>query len=102
MTAITQECCEQYWTSPGGNTPQNISFAATHYPSRKLSNLDEPDVQDPAGKVKMNSWAIYARGTIHMDEQRQDDQQEPIYKQLCADTGYSLEELPGAMNDRDK
>ena len=21
--AITQECCEQYWTSPGGNTSQN-------------------------------------------------------------------------------
>ena len=23
LTAITQECCEQYWTKPGGSTPQN-------------------------------------------------------------------------------
>ena len=29
-----------------------------------------------------------------MDEQRQDDQ-------LCADTGCSLEDLPGAMNARE-
>ena len=33
-----------------------------------------------------------------MNEQRQDDQLEPIYiQQLCADTGYT----PGAMDDRD-
>ena len=24
LTATTQECCEQYWTSPGGNTPQQL------------------------------------------------------------------------------
>ena len=35
-----------------------------------------------------------------MDEQRQDDQLEPI-RQLCADTGCNLEDLPGAMDDRD-
>ena len=37
---ITQECCEQYWTSPGGNTPQDTNCL----PSRKLSKLDEPDM----------------------------------------------------------
>ena len=36
-----------------------------------------------------------------MDEQRQDDQIEPIHKQLCTDTGCSLEDLPGAMDDRE-
>ena len=30
----------------------------------------------------------------------QDDQLEPIYKSSL-DTGYSLEDLPGAMDDRD-
>ena len=35
-----------------------------------------------------------------MDEQRQDDQQEPI-RQTCADTGYSLKDLQEAMADRD-
>ena len=26
LTATTQECCEQYWTSSGGNTPQSSSI----------------------------------------------------------------------------
>ena len=29
LTAITQECCELYWTSPGSSTPQNSSCTAT-------------------------------------------------------------------------
>ena len=55
LTATTQECCKLYWTSPGGNTPQNSSCTATYYPSRKLSKLDEPDMQNTAGEVKTNS-----------------------------------------------
>ena len=46
--AITQECREQYWTSPGGNTPQGTNYTATWLTSRKLSKLDEPDMQDTA------------------------------------------------------
>ena len=45
------ECCEQYWTSPGGNTPQGTNYTATCLPSRKLSKLNEPDMQDTAGEV---------------------------------------------------
>ena len=41
------ECCEQYWTSPVGNTSQN-NYTATYLPSSKLSKLDEPDMQDTA------------------------------------------------------
>ena len=47
--------CEQYWTSPGGNTSQNGSCTATYHPSRKLSKLDEPDMQDTAGVVRTKS-----------------------------------------------
>ena len=36
-----------------------------------------------------------------MDEQGQDDQLEPMYNS-CADTGCSLEDLPGAMDNRDR
>ena len=79
LTAITQECCEQYWTSPGGSTPQSSSCTATNYPSRKLSKLDEPDMRDTVEEVRMDTWAIYSRGPLHMDEQKQDDQLEPIY-----------------------
>ena len=55
MEITTQEGCEQYWTSPGGNTPQSSSYTATYHPSRKLSKLDEPDMQDTAGEVGKSS-----------------------------------------------
>ena len=79
LTAITQECCEQYWTSPGGNTPQNNSCTTTDYPSGKLSKLDKPDMWDTGGNVRTDSQAIHSCGPLHLDEQRQDDQLEPIY-----------------------
>ena len=40
--------CEQYWTSPSGNTPQGTNYTATCLPLQKLSKLDEPDMQDTA------------------------------------------------------
>ena len=55
LTATSQECCEQFWTSPGGNTPQSNSCTATYHPSRKLSKLYEPDMQDTAGEAGMGS-----------------------------------------------
>ena len=55
LTATAQECCEQYWTSPGGGTPQSRSCTATYHPSWKLSKFDEPDIQDIAGEVRTNS-----------------------------------------------
>ena len=54
-TAITQECCEQSWTSPGGNTPQDINCTATCVLSRKLCKLNKPDMQDTAGEEETNS-----------------------------------------------
>ena len=51
LEKITQECCEQYWTSPGGNTPQGTNYTVTCLPSRKLSKLDEPDMQVTAGEA---------------------------------------------------
>ena len=44
---------EQYWTSPGGNTPQATDYMATYLPSRKLS--DEPDMQETAGEAGTSS-----------------------------------------------
>ena len=79
LTTITQECCEQYWTSPGDSIPQSSSLTATNHPSWKLSKWDEPDIQDTAGKVGMSSWVMYSCGPLHMDEQRQGDQLEPTY-----------------------
>ena len=77
--AITQECCEQYWTSPGGNTPQSTIYTATCLPSWKLSRLDEPDMQDTAGEAETNSSVMYSYGPPHTAEQKQDDQLEHTY-----------------------
>ena len=49
------KCCEQYWTSPGGNTPQSTNYRATYLPSQKLSKLEEPDMQDTAGEAGTSS-----------------------------------------------
>ena len=65
LTATTQECCEQFWISPGGNIPQSSSCTATYFPSRKLSKLDEPDMQDTTGE------AGTSREPPHMAEQKQ-------------------------------
>ena len=79
LTAITQECCEQYWTSPEYNTPQSSSYTATYYPSQKQSKLDKPDMRDTSGEVGTNLWVMYSCEPFHMDEQRQDVQFEPTY-----------------------
>ena len=60
-------------------TSQNSSCTATYHPSWKLSKLDEPDMWDTAKEVMMNSYVIYILlWPLHMDEQKQDDQLEPI------------------------
>ena len=35
--------------------PQSTSYTATHLSSRKLSKLDEPDMQDTAGEAETSS-----------------------------------------------
>ena len=55
LTATTEECCEQYWTSPEGRTPQSSSCTATDHSSRKLSKLYELDMRDLAGEVGTSS-----------------------------------------------
>ena len=77
--ATIQECCQQYWTIPGGNTPQSSSCTATYLPSRKLSKLDEPDKHDTAREVGKSSQVMFSYGPLHMVEQKLGDQLEPTY-----------------------
>ena len=70
---------QQYWTSPGGNTPQDTSYTANCLPSRKLYKLDEPDTQDTAREAGTNSSVMYSYGPPHMAKQKQDDQLEHTY-----------------------
>ena len=79
LMATTQECCEQYWTGPGGSIPQSTSCTATYHSWRKLSKLDKPDMQDTAGEVGTSSLMMYSYGPLHMAEEKQGDQLEPTY-----------------------
>ena len=59
--------------------PHKAACKVTYHTSRKLSKLDELDMQDTAREVGTNSLVTYSCGPLHMDEERQDDQLEPIY-----------------------
>ena len=53
------------------NKAPNIT--ATCLPSRKLSKLDEPYMQDTAGEAGTSSSVLYCYGPPHMAKQKQDD-----------------------------
>ena len=63
----------QSWTSPGGNTTQDTNCTAICLLSRKLFKLDEPDMQDTAGKqgrthkrctlMDLHTWPCEGRTT---------------------------------------
>ena len=51
-----------------------------HLPaSRKLSKLDEPDMQLTAGDAGTGSKVMFSYGPPHMAEKKQDDQLKPTY-----------------------
>ena len=81
--------------TPGGNTPQSSSCAATYDPSRKLSKLDEPNMQDTPGEVGMRSW------TLSHGRAKAGRPARTYIQQLCEDAGCSPEDQLEAMNDRD-
>ena len=80
--------------SPGGS-----SCTATYHPSRKLSKLDELDMQDTA-EVGTSSLVMYTSGPLHMNVQRSDDQLEHTYSSSVPIRHVALEDLPEAMDDR--
>ena len=56
--------------SPGGSTSQSSSCTVPHYPLRKLSKLDKPDMRDTAGEVGTDSEVTCSYGPVHMDKQK--------------------------------
>ena len=109
LTATTQKCCEQYWTSPRCSTPQSSSCKATYHPWQKISKLDEPNMRDTAGEVgtkrrtpkdpltwTSKSWTTPSHGWANGGRPAR-----TYIQQLCADTGCSLEDLPGVMDYKD-
>ena len=52
---------------------------ATYHLSRKLSKLDELDMQDTAEEAGRSSLVMFSYSPPHMAEQKQGDQLEPTF-----------------------
>ena len=108
LMVIMQECCELYWTSPTkmlwavlNKSHENAAVQppTTHHKTIKVwwtrdaghcwRSKDEL-ISDKLQWTPSHGWTKAGRPAR-------------TYKQhLCADTGCSLEDLPGAMDDRDR
>ena len=75
----------------------DANCTATCLPSRKLYRLDEPDTPDTAGEASdVLLW------TPTYGQAKAGRPARTYIQQLCEDTGYNPEDLPEAMNDREK
>ena len=98
LTATTQECCEQYWTSPGDNTPQNSSYMATYHPWRKLSKLDDAGYCWRSRDKLISGVLLW---TPSHGRAKAGQPARTYIRQLCEDMGCSSEDLLEAMNNRE-
>ena len=101
LTATTQEYCKQYWTSPGGNTPKKQQPYGYLPPITKT--IEVKWTRD-ARHCRRSKDALISNIFLWPPSHRRENAGRPARKyilQLCADTAYSLEDLPGAMDDRD-
>ncbi len=55
-----EEARRQLHKNDASNTPPGTNYTAICLPSRKLSKLDEPDMQDTAGEVETSSSVTYS------------------------------------------
>ena len=69
-----------------------------HLPPISQTIQDEQFMWDTAIEGRTNSKVTFFNGPLHLDVPVLADQQE---HKLCPDTWCNLEDLPGAVNDRD-
>ena len=92
--AITQECCEQYWTSPGGNTPQ-----ATNYTITKTIQVRRTR---HAGHCWRSRDELISDVLLWAHTYGRAKAGRTYIQQLFKDRGCCPKDLPEAMNDREK
>ena len=76
-------------------SPRDTNYSATCLPSRKLSKLDEPDMQDTAGEAGTNSYVMYSYGPPHTAVQKQDDQHEHTFSSSVRIRDVALKTFQG-------
>ena len=94
LTVTTQECCEQYWTSPGDSTPQNSNCVANYHPSRTRYAGHCLRSTDKLIRDVLLWTPSYGRAMTGRPARA-------YIQQLCADMGCSPEDLPEAMDYRE-
>ena len=94
--------CKQYWTSPEGNTPTRDQLYGHLPPITKT-------IQDRRTRHAGHSWrnrdeliSDVLLWTPTYDRAKAGRPARTYIQQLCEDTGCSPEDLPEAMNDREK
>ena len=98
----SQECCEQSWTSPGGNTPQDTNCTATCLLSRKLFKLGRTRHAGHCWRSRDELISDVLLWTPIHGRAKAGRPARTCIQQLCEDTGCSPEDLPEAMNDSEK
>ena len=101
-TAITQERCDQYWTSPGGNTPQSTNYTATCPPITKTSQVRRTRHAGHCWRSRDELIGDVLIWTPTYGRAKAGRPARKYIQQLCEDMRCSPEDLPEAMNDREK
>ena len=101
LMATTQECSEQYWARPGGSTPQSSSCTATYHQSWKIIQIRQTRHAGHWWRSKDELISDVLLWTPSHGRAKAGQPARTYIQQLCADVGYSLEDLPEEMDDRE-
>ena len=96
--AITEGCCEQYWTGSGGNIPKYRSILP---PTAKTIEVRRTRNAGHCWSSKDELLSDILQLTLSHRRAKATRTARNYVQHSCADAGYSLEDLPGAMDDRD-
>ena len=99
---LHKECCEQYWTSPGGNTPQGTNYTATCPPIMKTIQVRWTRHAGHCWRSRDELISDVLLWTPTYGRAKAGWPARTYRQQLCEDMGCSSEELPEAVNDREK
>ena len=99
LTKTTQECCEQFWISPGGNIPQSTRCTAT---ITKTIQVRRTRHTGHCWRSRDKLISDVLLWTPSYDRAKAGRPARTYIQQLCEDTGCSHEDLPEAMNDMEE
>ena len=101
---VTQECCVQYWTSPGDSTPQSSSCLYGHYllPITKIIKIRRTRHAGHCWRSRDELISDVLLWTPSHERAKAGPPIRTYIQQLCADTRCCHEDLPEAMDDREE